>query len=459
MDNSFLFGVGTNNSISDNDDPKKEPLLNDKLDESYQLGYDMTLHIEPLLSATISIQWLHTFLLFLIIIIGLPLYVISILVRQENKLTKRNSYLIFLICTTIYVFLWIFIGLWSKYQGIYPMIDWKELIFVIGFYCICCFAEAVIKTTYIDNQSDDIEKQTRNIHIDVRYMNDNNLMDESAIRICDLILIIKREQISNYIYSIVRILSLILGIVFGIITEVIRWTEDGKNNNVNISGGFVIYIIIGFILRSVLSSFIFFYLGEALTQLYLRFIQSNLFQSLSSVTLSKKKLLPYIRLNSENNIQGWKILRATLLHEYQQPKIYIDIILSTCFGIWIPLSIITIIHIIFKYNISMFLIMCLTESIFIFIYLIICIHIAAKTRNEFNQISLLHLEEYRLLCAKEDKSKEIKIIKKLRQIMEIGINDAIVFKIFGIGINQNFTTILISFVITAVTTIFTKLIM
>jgi hypothetical protein len=425
-----------------------------KIGESYQLGCDMQLEFESSSVSSISTQWSYTFLLFLVILFALPLYTLSVVVHirkmQKNRLSKKSAYIIILLCTTIYIILWTFIGLWFRYIS-----NWKELVFIIIFYCICCFSESILKTTESNNNSADVEKHIYNVRITANYINDSNKVEEGLVSIGNLISMIRRESVSKRICLFIRSLSLILGLLFSIITEISRWVFDINENKITV--GFIVYIICGFILRFTLSSFIFFYLGETVIQLYSRLHQSKLFHALTSSSLSKKHSLPHIKLNQIDNIQGWQILRATLLYEYQQPKIYVDVVLSACFSIWLPLTVISCVHILLKHSATMFLITCLTISIFIFIYLILCVHMASVVRREFNHTEFLHLEEYRLLCSKDNKDKEIKLLQKLREIILIGNNKAIVFRIFGIGINQNFSTFIIGLVISGITTVFAKL--
>jgi hypothetical protein len=260
-------------------------------------------------------------------------------------------------------------------------------------------------------------------------------------------------------------LPIFFGITFSILTELSRWLIDSHRSSYQLNSSLIVYIICSFILRLSLSGFIFFYLGESLIQLYSRLYQSKIFEALSYRNLSIKSNLPHIKLDTLESIQGWQILRSCLLYEYQQPKIYIDVVLSSGFVIWLPLIIISGTHFLFKLPMSMFLLLCLILSVFIFIYLIICISLAGTTRQKFNHLGLLHLEEYRLLCYPKSssdivhpKQTEINLLVKIRQIIQFGKNEAIVFRILGWGINQNATTVMIGLIISAITSILAKLI-
>ena len=139
-----------------------------------------------------------------------------------------------------------------------------------------------------------------------------------------------------------------------------------------------------------------------------------------------------------------------------QPKINIDIILSSCSLIWLLCLIISIVNLFHNFVINIFTISCMFVCISTFIYLIICISFAVKTRDEFNHLSLLKLTKYSLKCMDDDKSKEISLIEDIIDIIKTNQSESIIFNIFGFGINKNFYVFIIGLTMSAVSTLIAK---
>lgn len=472
LDNSFLMGTNdpyhpttTPDNYSDiqldtdtklDTNTKLDTDTKNQVDTSIQLACDITLNRGTSLISSVSTDWKNTILLFVIITALLPIYSLAIVLHNckmyPSRISKKMAIIIASCCTSLYILIWVFIGTWVKYSNN----SWSELFFILSFYMICCLAESILKTTGLQDHGVGQRFDSLISNVDILTIDYNgNSPRETKMTIGDLIKIIRKANISNYIFYTLRYLSFALGLIFAIVCEVARWTLDKPT--IHINAGIVLYIISSFLIRFSLASFIFFYLGEAAVQLYSRFNQSKTFHYISSSSASKIHKLPHIKLDTLSNIRGWQMLRTTLLYEYQQPKIYVDVALSACFLLWLPLTTISALHIILEKQISMFLITSTSLSLLIFCYLAVCIHLAVKTRKGFDHIGLLHLEEYRLYSSSEDKQKEIKVLEKLREIIKYGQNDAIVFRICGIGINQNFSTLVLGIALSSLSTIFTRI--
>lgn len=445
LEGSLLFGDinNSNNNINN---------INN-ISDSFQLGCDITSLPNYYISSSIETEWQNTLLLFIYIVLGLPIYTLNLInrIRKESSdlFKDKNKYLCpsLTICIIFYLLMWISFGLWLGYHNRYSVINKGEMLFIIIFYIVFCFAESIVKTTKI------VLYQNKNIY-DINLRVDIGINEDKNLTIRQLTDIVQQNEISDYIYTLSRSISIIVGLSFSIVTEIIRW-KYSQNNNYNV--GVIIYVICTFILRFILISFVFFNLGETIIHLYLRYKQTKYFYLISSSSLTKHYDLPYIKLDDINNIKAWHIFRASILYGYMQPKMYIDIILSSCSLLWLFCFIITAINIFYKFSINIFTISCVYTCIAIFIYLIICISLAAKTRDQFNHLSLLDRTEYSLICMKGDKSKEIMLIKKIIEIVKSGQSESIIFNIFGFGINKNFYVFIIGLIIPAISTFIAKL--
>lgn len=490
LENSFLLGGATDPYLIERpkSDPGTEALLETEmglrrslkdntkddniLDQSFQLGCDINKHGDVVLPGTdndgISTEWGNTIILFVVTALILPYYALALISHirkdQQGRLTNKKAYTIIGICLTLYSLFWVFLGLfWGLSKN--PLMSWSEPVFLVLLYFVCCFSEAAIKTTtYKDNHtySGDVTRSIHSIHISAGYVDagDAGNNRQGVISLGDLCVLIRKQTVSRKVYIGIRVLSVVLGCVFAVFVEVSRWIFIDSADK-TITAGLIIYVGTGWILRFTLSSFIFFYLGESLVQLYARVEQSKVFNALTSSSAALHYNIPSFKLDSRNNIQAWQILRAYLLHEYQQPKIYVDVVLSACFSMWLPLMLVSGLLLFVGKHMTMFIATCSLMAVIIFVYLIICVVLASRCREGFNQIGIFHAEEYRLLCKANvdsaDVSQIISVLEKLREIIRYGEGDAIVFRILGFGINKNLSTLLFGLLVTVGSTVLTQI--
>jgi hypothetical protein len=344
----------------------------------------------------------------------------------------------------------------------------SEFMFLIFLFSVCCLAESILKSSFfIKEDSDDISTLYDNMEVVVV-----RGIDETTQPLKDIIDVVSDQHISKSKYYIIRVASSIFGVLFAVSIEASRWIiYPGRSLTMSM----MIYIVISFLTRFYLATFIYHYLGESIIQLYSRCKQSVAFNRLTTPRLGTGTgggggtggnddidhgdMIPYISMATITDIQSWQIIRSKLLKEFRQPKLFVDVTLSACFAIWLPIIALSILLLLIKGKVSMIVISCLSMGLIMFLYLAVCMVLAARARDGFNNVDVIDDTTMKMWWINADscKSQELGLLAHIKEMMVTKKNEAVVFRIMGIDINKNLVTVLFSIMATAATTVVSKL--
>lgn len=358
--------------------------------------------------------------------------------KYPNILSRTKALTLFFISLIFTSLLWTTLGLWfsfnSKWKNPIPA---QEILFIITIYFICCVAESVIKSSSFTNDDSYLSfKQSFNkIQINDQYTLNN------------VISLILQQSVSSNMKSVVKYLGLFITITYTISMESYKFLSGHYYEDQHQ----ILFIIFYTFVKCCLVYFIIHYMSEILLQLLQRQKQMQYFCSLTSHHQSSSNNLPFFKLDNTKNISNWQLIRATILYEYQQPKLFIDIILSTCFIILLFSLSISGFYI-FKSKIVDYLaINILIMCSIIFVYIMCSIILAINIMDGFNQTDGLYTARLRILHSSESSSEYqivISILKILQEIIKNNKN-VIIFKILGINISKESASLFFTFIFSA----------
>ena len=415
-----------------------------EMNMSYQMSPDISSCHDDILSNNIEIDIKGVIILFFLSMLFLPFYVIALVVDIRKTfphiLSRFKAFSLFILSIIFMIAFWMTIGLWShNYNDWKSIISPTEITFIIAIYIICCCAESVLKSSFFIKDRDYIN-----------FRHHLNTLSENDHKIGQIINQIQQQTISKNIKTFVQFFNIFIAIVHGITSESLRWFP---NPNVDHKSQLIWFSITCCIVKINICYFIFHYLGETIIQLHDRFKQLKYFTSLTSSHQSAKFDLPFMKLNNLSSIKNWQLIRATLLYEYQQPKLFIDIILSSSFVILFTSLILSGYHL-FSYNkLDHIINFIIIFSLIIFIYIMIALILAINVMDGYNQTGILSVAHLRHIYSDNYDKKTTLLLQTLQKVITDNSNEAIIFRILGIGITKPLTTIFFTLGLSAISSI------
>lgn len=423
------------------------------IDISYQMSPDVPSCNDYISSDNVDINYKSIIRSLIGTSLFLPLYVMymvsDVRIKYPNVLSRTKALILFIVSILFSVFFWTTLGLWFSYNSKWKNpIPSQEIFFIVVIYFICCCAESVIQSSSFTRDDTYLSfKQSFNeIYVD----NGNTTLN-------NVISMMLQQTITENTKNGVKYLGIFISIVYSISSELYKiilgkFYEDNHQ---------IVFVIFYTFIKCCLCYFIIHYMSEIIIQLLQRHKQMEYFGFLTSQHQSTRYDLPFIKLDSRKSISNWQLIRATILYEYQQPKLFINIILSTSFIILLFSLSISGFYI-FKYKILDHLaINMLVICIIIFIYIMYCIILAIKIMEGFNQTDCLYTAKLRMLHLSEEASEEyeriLSILKTLQDLISNKKN-VIIFKILGISITKELATVFFTFIFSALSSFVSNII-
>ena len=428
-----------------------EPLTTDQvlpgLNVSFQFGNDLPQIVER---TNEEIDFVSVLVLFLLCSIFPFFYTIALVVDIHNKyptlLSRAKA--IFLVAAAIIftTFFWVHLGLWFAHHSDWPSAPPSEIKYLVYTYLICCGAEAVLKSSFYIHTDSSFRQD-----IDQVLLTESN-NDPISLSVC--IRQIQNQTVETPIRRRLSILNFILAALLALSWEYFRFHLF----SVTLSITFISFIISGLIIRFLLGYFIFHYLTEALIQIYFRYKQSCYFQALTSASSSLKLGIPHIKLTSKENVYGWMLIRSVLLREYQS-KLFVEIILSTTCLIALPPILLSTLSVLMGQPPSLVIFMSTPTSLILFIYMVTALYLSIKAREGFSQIHMLQMAKLYSLYDVEMATDTtlVPLLDNIMDILQVSQNEAIIFRILGIGISRSLLTVFIGLMVSASTALIPKL--
>ena len=396
----------------------------------------------------IKIDWAGAIQLWLLAIIFLPLYIMAMIVdirKNCPKILSKTKAIFILVSSLLFlVAIWTSFGLWV--QNRWLIVTKDEIILMWLLFLISCGAETVLKSSFYIKQTSYTQLVSR--------LTQYKLEDKTAYQIFNTMI---RPQDQSSQSKLFLILNLILSLGYEIAIELIRWLSP--HPELEVTPSLVWYLILSGYVRISLIYLWLHYLSAALMQITQRNAQAKLFTALTNRYSSCVHHLPYLQLSSNESFRLWMMLRSLLLSTFQEPKAYVDIVLSASMALTGPL-LTYIFYSLYVGFLTPNLYISLLLTMIIFTYIVLCMLLIVITREKFNETGVLAVAKLRILYDTKNESKHnIALIDAIYEILTRSNNDAVLFHIFGLSINKQMTTLCFGLGLSLISTLLSHFLM
>lgn len=339
----------------------------------------------------------------------------------------------------------------SQVRKLFPI---QQACFVFFLYIMCCLAESMLKNTSTKYSAMD-EATTTRLEKEA-----SQPQEESYTSIDGT-----KWKSSRYLNTIMDMsdppqnkkmgtlfLSLFVSIMYcGVVLGIHLYSPQVRSEA---NGSVIAYITVVAIVQSMLCFVILYPLSQVALRLSVRSKVARLFQE--SVSYSQADYA--FRLDSLDNIRAWQFIRDTLLRRYAFPTMYVDVVISAAFTLWVPLVIVGVMEFFFQLSITPLAINTTTLAVLVLIYLLVCVMTAAEVQEVLSNTQVLRWQEYHFLVSEKqgEYASLTTILKRLSLLIEQGRDGAIVFQVWGFPLNRGMSTFLGGVLVTLASSIFVR---
>lgn len=372
----------------------------------------------------------------------LPLYAVALITYSwktaPEKMSRLRGSLIIGASILFYTCLWIIFGLQVRYATVRHFFPPQQACFVIFLYVMCCFAESMLKNTQSIRVA--AEQHAEQHHV-IRTLQET---DEPADSFLDHIL--ERANPTAKRIRQVTIVSVLVALLYaGGVAFLHIYTLLGSTTaplSKEAGAALVVYIVVVTLVQGVLCLVILHPLGQVALRLFVRDRVARLFAA--HTTAGKFAF----RLDSIGNIDAWQNVRDTLLRRYAFPSLYVDVVITAAFTLWIPLVVVGALDFVFRSTISTLGLNVAALAVLVLAYLLGCVVLAADVQETLSRTEPLRWQEYRFLVSAAKTPHDIqtagvtRLLKRLAVLIDQGRGDAVVFQVWGFPLNRKMSTFL-----------------
>lgn len=399
----------------------------------------------------------------------LPLYALAIVTHawktMPETLSKPRGIVALFGSVFICGGLWTCIGLYIVYPVVRLVFPFQHLGFLIYMYVICNFAEALMKNTTIAHSTtstdtkDSVTSVVTGIDIDT-----NNMVDRFMILAKPSDKMQNLPFIAGVFASSVTILGyVILGILVALWPKVSAVTDT--HDRIIIGA----YSIIHSLVLNVLCGMVYHSLGQVALRLYVRSKVVALFSDAASFHNADH----CFRLTTLKNIKGWKKIRDTLIQRYNFPSLYVDVVISAAFTMWVPLVILGVVDFFLRsggsgsssssnyLGVSVVTVYTTITALVLLIYLIICTMLATRVQEGLTDTDILRAQEFDLLLLQHSSvsndTKETNdtnygngddsliaqnVLRRFADLIDVSKDKTVILEVWGFPLNRRMATLL-----------------
>lgn len=380
----------------------------------------------------------------------LPIYVVALITKSwkdnPGQVSKRVGSIIILFSFLFYSTLILMISIFSTSSQVHSIFPVQQVLFVVFIYLMCCFAEGMLKHTRVVTDVDSIVVTNNNSLQDTVHEVKDHLV---SANITITTLQNNRWSLSTFLDTITfisnpsrscqntpLIVSFVLATFYagGVIAMHVYVVL--KTSNESFGALLVIYILCVTFLQWFMSFCILFTLGQVALRLSTREKVVKVFKE--STLFSKGDHA--FRLTTLENVKAWQMLRDTLLSRYGFPSIYVDVVVSAAFTLWVPLVLIGVIDFLFQSQITMLALNASALAILILIFLLACVAIASGVQDTLSSTETLRKQEFSILVSNnlpsDQQAKLEHVLERLSELIEHDRDNAVVFQVWGFPLNK-----------------------
>jgi hypothetical protein len=260
-------------------------------------------------------------------------------------------------------------------RAIFPL---QQAFFVFFVYLMCCFAESMLKNTHVGSVLDD-ESSLRDPTSLVEVNGTEKSLQKSLKTVSG-----KRWSIITFLDTILfmasptraklqtgNIVTCIFTAVYaGVVLAFHLYFMVDANDH---SPPVIVYIIVETLLQGTLCFIILYPLSQVAIRLSVRDKVARLFSEATttiSATYQGGAEDHTFRLSTLENIKAWQIIRDTLLRRYAFPTLYVDVVISAAFTLWVPLVVVGVMDFFFRAAITPLALNAIVLALLILAYLL-----------------------------------------------------------------------------------------
>ena len=414
----------------------------------------------PLIAQTLTTtKWGMVLRHWLLSSLLLPLYAVGLVTftwrRSPGQLTWFQGATVIAISLVFYTLLWSSFGLVMAYPNVRAIFPIQQALFVFFVYLMCCFAESMLKNTHVGSVLDEDNQQPASLESAGPLLGTEKSLHKTLttmsgqqwtiVSFLDAILFMSAPTKSKL--RTVNILTLLFTAIYaGIVLAFhLYFMVDASDHSASV----IVYIVVETLLQGTLCFIILYPLSQVAIRLSVRDKVARLFSE-STTTISARGGGDHtFRLSTLQNVKAWQIIRDTLLRRYAFPTLYVDVVISAAFTLWVPLVVVGIMDFFFRAAITPLALNSIILALLILGYLLICVVLASKVQETLSNTDVLRWQEYHFLVSTiTDPERLLKItrltriLKRLAQLVDEGKENAIVFQVWGFPLNRKMATFL-----------------
>lgn len=437
--------------------------------QSFLFGVDSFERVKPLVDANEPIKrdifttdksntptstftnWVYVFRHWFLSSVALPLYVVALVTKswrdQPTQLSKVAGTFFIFMSFIFYGLLITIIALHGSDTFVKTAVPIQQTLLTIFLYLMCCFAESMLKHTHIIYQDqysyEDADAKKKEVVIQT---NRNNRW--STATFLDTITFISAP--TNSQKNMPFFISLFVSLAY---TCIVVGVQIYFLSSVQQKATVIVYILFVSILHFILSFSIVVTLCHVALRLYTR----------SRVVTVFKEAIIYTKgdhcfqLQTLENVNAWHKLRQTLLSRYGFPSIYVDVVISAAFTLWVPLVMVAVMDFLFQAQITMTALIGSTLAMLILIFLLVCVAIASNVQDILSSTEALRKHEFALLISNGEQKPLIRVLQRLSQLIETERDNAVVFQVWGFALNKRMVIFLGGVLVTLASSVVVKL--
>lgn len=418
----------------------------------------------------------------------LPLYAIALVTyswkNSPRQLGKIHGTLIIATSFVFYGLLWTMFALYLKYPQLRYVFPARQGWFVFFLYIMCCFAESMLKNTtthkipprqYVPTSTTNEQGQPIvSVPVAVISTRRQSASHQSQQVDIDTFLdyILELAAPSKAKVQFGQLSSIIIAFHYGLAVLALHVysfygaRSGGGGNGSNLDLPVIItYMIISTVMQFVLGLVILYPLGQVALRLSVRDKVARTFSDHvsaggGSITTTAMDTFEYtFCLDTVENIRAWQTVRETLLRKYAFPTLYVDVVLSAAFTLWVPLVLVGAMDFLFRATVSPLALNAAMISILILCYLLVCVVMASQAQERLANTEPLRWQEYQFLIQQHhmDNIVIIRILRRLAQLIDQGRDQAVVFQVWGFPLNRKMSTFLGGVLFTVASSVLVRL--
>lgn len=400
--------------------------------------------------------------------VALPFYAIGLVTftwkQAPHQLTKMQGVVAIVVAFVLYGSLWTLFGLIIGNANVRSVFSVDQAIFVVFLYLMSCFAESMLKNTQVVSASAMTSTSPDDTVRDLNQSGLVSLKDQrwSTAEFLNTIMFMSQAspgKVRSALLATVGTTLVYTGLILGYhIYQLLEASADQLKTSMS---PLVVFVAVDTILQATLCFIVLYPLSQVALRLSVRAQVARLFaQSTARHGAGEDHTFA---LDSLQNVRAWQLIRDTLLQRYAFPTLYVDVVLSTAFTLWIPLVVVGALDFLFRATITPLAVNAISLAVLVLSYLLVCVVLASQVQEILSNTEILRWQEYHFLVidprenGDADHGHLTRVLKRLAELIDSSRQNAVVFQVWGFPLNQKMATFLGGVLVTLASSVVVRL--